>query len=144
MTKIELFSDSFAIKDIDPQGKKFDRVSRIIAHGETVDAELTLDVNTEIYPLKSGQKFTLLLTNSISADPSLADRDSWRESLSRKTLADDYDYVMSGKVYKFDDATGSKCAVYASFGGLLMCLTSDYRSLQEFNVGQSIFLLMRK
>ncbi len=144
MTKIELFSDTFEISDIDPQGKKFDKVSRIIGKGETLDAELTLDVNTEIYPLKLGQKFTLLLTTALSADPSVSDRDSWRETFNRKTLADDYEYVMSGKVYKFDDAAGSKCAVYASFGGLLMCLAGDYRSLHEFNVGQNLFLLMRK
>lgn len=108
MTKVELFNDIFEVSDIDPHGKKFDRVSRIIASADNVDVELTLDVNTEIYPLKPAEKISLLLTTSLSNDPSVSDRDSWRRNLSKKTLADDYDYVMSGKVYRFDDSAVTK------------------------------------
>jgi DNA-directed RNA polymerase I, II, and III subunit RPABC3 len=35
-------------------------------------------------------------------------------------------------------------SIYASFGGLLMCLSGEFRLLQEFNVGQAVYLLMRK
>lgn len=43
----------------------------------------------------------------------------------RKTLADDYEYVMFGKVFKFvEDTSGAlRVAVHASYGGLLMQLT---------------------
>ena len=41
-----------------------------------------------------------------------------------KSLADDYEYAMFGRVFKFvDDASGAlHVAVHASFGGLLMQL----------------------
>ena len=65
--------------------------------------ELTLDVNTEIYPLSISDKFTFLLTASISET---ASNEPWRNLDS--TLANDYDYVMYGKVYKYDDAAGSR------------------------------------
>jgi DNA-directed RNA polymerase I, II, and III subunit RPABC3 len=38
----------------------------------------------------------------------------------------------------------SNRAVYVSFGGLLMCLAGDQRHLQELNVGDQLYLLMRK
>ena len=107
MTKM-LFEDIFEITDVDPHGKKFDRVSRIIASAETSDVELTLDINTEIYPLKPAEKFKFLISDGLSNDPLVSERDSWRETLSKKTLADDYEYVMSGKVYKFDDSTQAR------------------------------------
>jgi DNA-directed RNA polymerase I, II, and III subunit RPABC3 len=53
------FSSIFEIQEIDPHGKKFDRVSRIIATSE--QTELTLDVNTEIYPLAASDRLTLVL-----------------------------------------------------------------------------------
>ena len=35
-------------------------------------------------------------------------------------------------------------AVYVSYGGLLMCLAGDARHVQDFNVGDNAYLLMRK
>jgi DNA-directed RNA polymerase I, II, and III subunit RPABC3 len=63
-----------------------------------LDMELTLDVNTEIYPLAPAEKFTLALASTLNLDDSKA------------SLADEYEYVMFGKVYKYDDsaATGSR------------------------------------
>jgi DNA-directed RNA polymerase I, II, and III subunit RPABC3 len=83
-------------------------VSRVTATSETRDMHLTLDVNTEIYPVKAGYKLTLLLASSLSNDPSVPDKETWRDNLNRKTIADDYEYVMYGKVYKFDDQGAAK------------------------------------
>ncbi|KAI8926414.1 RNA polymerase [Entophlyctis helioformis] len=147
MAKNQLFQDIFEITDVDPHGKKFDRVSRIIATSENVDMEVTLDVNTEIYPLRAAEKFTLALATSLALDGAPVDaskKEPWRDYSNQKTLADDYEYVMYGKVYKYDDTGGSKVSVYTSFGGLLMCLVGDYRQLQALTVGQYLYLLMRK
>lgn len=86
-------------------------VSRITAESETVDVEITLDVNTEIYPLEAGEKFSFALASTLSLDGSVADaqtKDAWRDRPGERTLADDYDYVMYGKVYKYDDSGASK------------------------------------
>lgn len=47
----------------------------------------------------------------------------------RTTLADRYDYVMYGKVYKVDEER-DKYVVYASYGGLLMMLRGDKSNLE--------------
>ncbi|ORX82085.1 RNA polymerase [Basidiobolus meristosporus CBS 931.73] len=143
-----LFSDIFDIKDVDRDGKKFDRVSRLNARSENYDMELTLDFNNELYPLEIGDKFSLVLASSLSLDgvrdlDASGKKESWRER-TEKNLADDYEYVMYGKVYKYDESSGSKVSVYASYGGLLMALEGDFRHLQNISVSENIYLLMRK
>jgi len=46
-----LLEDLFDVKNIDSE-KKFDNISRISALSQTYNLELTLDVNSEIYPIK--------------------------------------------------------------------------------------------
>jgi DNA-directed RNA polymerase I, II, and III subunit RPABC3 len=36
--------DTYEILEVDPDGKKFDKVSRIMAHSELYDLDLVLDV----------------------------------------------------------------------------------------------------
>lgn len=43
-----LFDDMFLVKDFDPDGKKFDRVSRLFCDSESFKMELILDVNTQM------------------------------------------------------------------------------------------------
>ncbi|ORX79076.1 RNA polymerase, partial [Anaeromyces robustus] len=137
-----LFSDVFEIVEKDKGGKKFDRVSRIQGRSENYEMDLTLDVNTEIYPIEIGDKYALMLASSLSLDGS-EKTEIWRDQL-KDSLADDYEYVMYGKVFKYDDSNGSKVSIYVSYGGLLMCLEGDYRHLQNIEVGKNIYLLMRK
>ncbi|KAJ3208812.1 hypothetical protein HK099_008646, partial [Clydaea vesicula] len=89
-------------------GKKFDKVSRITAKNDQ-EMELRLDVNTEIYPLKITERLNLLLTNSLSLDPTIPDNEMWR--LNSKSIADDYEYVMHGKCYKFHEIESDKVYV---------------------------------
>ncbi|KAF9349010.1 DNA-directed RNA polymerases I, II, and III subunit RPABC3 [Mortierella sp. AD094] len=147
-----IFSDIFDIKDVDGGGKKFDKVSRINARSDNYEMELTLDINNELYPLEVGEKFSLVLATSLSLTASVGNdtsgtQESWRERVGgERTLADDYEYVMYGKVYKYDESqAGNKtCFVYISFGGLLMCLEGDYRHLHNISLGENLYLLMRK
>ena len=135
----QIFQGQFEIQDIDPHGKNFDRVSRIVCSNDLSD--LTLDVNTEIYPLQVGDTFTLLLVESL--DGSIIDtKQKQSYSVQQKSLADDYDYCMYGKVYKYEDQ--GKVSVYVSFGGLLMLLSGDYRLLSRVQLGQYLYLLIRK
>eukprot|EP00842_Homolaphlyctis_polyrhiza_P002852 jgi/Hompol1/3568/HPOL_001621-RA len=148
-----LFQDLFEVSEVDPHGKKFDRVSRIVANSKNIDMEVTLDVNTEIYPMAINEKFTLALASTLSLDGTPIDtskKQPWRDPNSvpadkrTETLDASFDYVMYGKVFKYDDAGAAKVSVYASFGGLLMCLAGDYRQLQSLTVGQYLYLLVRK
>jgi DNA-directed RNA polymerases I, II, and III subunit RPABC3 len=77
-----------------------------VASSENIVSELVCDINTEIYPLEMGDKFTLLLTKSITSENSSQEKASWKGDF--KSLADEYDYVMYGKVYKYDDSSQGK------------------------------------
>ena len=68
---------------------------------------LVLDVNSELYPIRSGEKFTLVIATSLATDGTMAENqgqfDAMRDMNKPSSLAKDYDYVMFGKVYKFDE-----------------------------------------
>ncbi|KAF6145216.1 hypothetical protein GIB67_041411 [Kingdonia uniflora] len=140
-----LFEDIFTLKRMDPDGKKFDKVSRIEAQSEQFDMFMQLDVNTEIYPLSVGEKFTMMLAPTLSLDGT-PDTGFYAPG-ARKSLADKFEYVMHGKLYKISEEGSGinvKVEIYASFGGLLMLLKGDPSNAANFELDQRLFLLMRK
>lgn len=137
-----LFDDLFEVKTVDPDGKKFDRVSRILAQGENYESDLLLDINFELFPLKLREKFTLALSSTLNLDGT--PDDGVFDQSGKETLADRYDYVMYGRVYKYEEANGSRTAVYISFGGLLMRLESEGKNLGAFVVGSNSYLLAKR
>uniref|UniRef100_A0A1D1XXN8 DNA-directed RNA polymerases I, II, and III subunit RPABC3 n=1 Tax=Anthurium amnicola TaxID=1678845 RepID=A0A1D1XXN8_9ARAE len=121
-----LFEDIFTLEKLDPEGKKFDKVSRIVAHSQQFDMDMELDVNTEVYPMHVGDKFTMVLAPTLSLDGT-PDTGYFTQG-GRKSLADKFEYVMHGKLYKISENSTEanvKVEIYASFGGLLMMLTGD-------------------
>ena len=147
-------------------------VSRLHAKSKNYGMELTLDYNSEIFPLNVGQDVALALASSLTRGPAGSQdatdeddryRDVWRpDNKGRRGLEDDYGYVMYGRVYRFDPGTGEVVYVssvficrtaidarsfrtaYASFGGLLMSLTGSFRHMTNIVLGDPVFLLMRK
>ncbi|KAH7102996.1 RNA polymerase I [Auriculariales sp. MPI-PUGE-AT-0066] len=116
-----VFQDTFIIETIDKEGKKFDRVSR------------------------PASAITFMLATSLS--PHGADDDaakSWRPDRESDGIDKDFEYVMYGKVYKFDEGKNEQVTAYASFGGLLMALTGSYRHMQGIVLGENIYLLIRR
>ena len=63
-----LFEDIFDVKDIDPEGQKFDRVSRIHCESESFKMDLILDINSWVYPMELGDKFRLVLATTLKED----------------------------------------------------------------------------
>ncbi|KAG2152086.1 RNA polymerase I [Suillus cothurnatus] len=150
-----VFDDIFTINAIDKDGKKFDRVSRLYARSKNYDMDLTLDYNIELFPLVNGDSFAMALASSLSRDGSAPtadgedgedkDRDVWRpDGKGRRGLEEDYDYVMYGKVYKFDTGSSDIVTAYASFGGLLLSITGSYRHLTNVVLGDPVYVLLRK
>ncbi|XP_066364373.1 DNA-directed RNA polymerases II, IV and V subunit 8B-like [Miscanthus floridulus] len=140
-----LFEDTLIVTRLDPDGKKFDKVSRVEAHSEQLDTFMQLDVATDVYPVRAGEKFNMVLapTQNLDGTPDTG----YYTQTGRKTLADNYEYVMQGKLYKISEDTSSqnaKVEIYASFGGLLMLLRGDPSTAASFELDQRLFLLMRK
>lgn len=151
MSEPILFEDTFIINSVN--SAKYERVSRITAistsssnandninseasadHPNPHSTALTLDVNTELYPLQTHDRIqvTLALTldleggkddggggggggggrggmNGTTAAAAATTRaGGWRDVASgdKRTLADEYDYVCYGKIYRFDEGAG--------------------------------------
>jgi len=137
------YEDTFEVIDRDADGKKFDRVSRYKCRSE-FDAELVIDINADAYPLAVGGKFSLALAPTLSLDGTPED-DAFDQS-GKESLADGYEYVMYGKCYKKveENAGGlTRASVFVSFGGLLMNLKSDPKNVQEIEIDDRLYLLMR-
>jgi DNA-directed RNA polymerases I, II, and III subunit RPABC3 len=71
--------------------------------------DLALDVNTEIYRLKEGNKFRMVLSKSLTDE-----QDDGEYKPTKGTLADKFEYVMYGKVFKFSEEKQG--------GDLVMCV----------------------
>jgi len=69
---------------------------------------------------------------------------AWRDvAKGEPTLADHYEYVCHGKIYRFEEGAEDILKVYTSFGGLLLYLEGPYKKLTSLRV-EYIYLLMRK
>ncbi|XP_071454210.1 DNA-directed RNA polymerases I, II, and III subunit RPABC3 isoform X1 [Hetaerina americana] len=143
-----LFEDIFNVKDIDPEGKNFDRVSRLHCESESFKMDLILDINTWLYPMELGDKFRLVLATTLRED-GYPDGGEWNPIESEGSRADSFEYVMYGSIYRIegDDSSSessSRLAAYVSYGGLLMRLQGDANNLHGFEVDQNLYLLMKK
>ncbi|KAK8105346.1 uncharacterized protein PG998_004184 [Apiospora kogelbergensis] len=141
----QLFEDNFTIYERDQS--KYDRVARITASTEDSQTQLTLDVNIELFPIAIGERLTVVLATSLSLDgtrDSVSDGKGWRDVKGESSLADLYDYVCHGKIYKFEDgADGQTLKAYISFGGLLMMLEGPSKKLLPLRV-ENTYLLVKK
>jgi len=142
-----LFEDIFDVKDIDPEGKKFERTSRLHCESESFKMDLILDINSWIYPVDLGDKFRLVLASSLRED-GFADQGDWSPLESGPSRADSFEYVMHGKIYRIEDDNhmegAGRLSAYVSFGGLLMRLQGDANNLHGFEMDQNVYLLMKK
>lgn len=140
-----LFEDSFVVESADPG--RYTKVVRITGNSSTQsDIKITLDINSELFPVKANDSLTIVLASILGNESSmLTSNGSWRPPKNDdRSLADDYDYVMYGTVYKFEENSGDdKMSVYISFGGLLMCLQGGYRSLSNLKQENAYILIRR-
>ncbi|CAM1302563.1 POLR2H (predicted) [Pycnogonum litorale] len=142
-----LFEDIFDVKDIDPEGKKFDRVSRLHCESESFKMDLILDISSQLYPVDLGDKFSLVIATTLREDGT-PDDGEWNPVDVGPSRADAFEYVMHGKIYRIegDDSSGetTRLAAYVSYGGLLMRLQGDANNLHGFEVDKYVYLLMKK
>ncbi|KKA25271.1 DNA-directed RNA polymerase [Rasamsonia emersonii CBS 393.64] len=109
MSDPQLFEDTFTITAINSQ--KYDRVSRISCTSTDNLTTFTLDVNTELYPCQVGETISMALASTLSLDgkdenATASGKVGWREvGMGEQTLANEYDYVCHGKVYRFEEGS---------------------------------------
>ncbi|GKZ81948.1 DNA-directed RNA polymerases I, II, and III subunit RPABC3 [Aspergillus niger] len=139
-----LFEDTFTITTINSQ--KYDRVSRLSCNSTDTLSHFTLDVNSELYPCVVGESLNMALASTLSLDgKDDSGSKGWREvGMGEQTLANDYDYVCHGKVYRFEEGSSQgNMAVFISFGGLLLYLEGPYKKLAPLRIDY-VYLLLKK
>ena len=145
--RVTLFEDIFSITSLNPEGKKFERVNRLAATGTTFECDLLLDYNCQIYTLLEGEKMTLVLASTLNLDGSPDDHTSYNPAASHRadrTLADNYEYVMHGRVFDVSYGKDGVVEIAISFGGLLCRLTGDQRHLSSILPDMKLYLLVKK
>jgi len=117
-------------------------VDRIVCKGETYETDVFVDVASEEYRLRVGDKFTMTLTSTLNLDGT-PDADEYVPD-GKPNLLDDYEYGMCGKVFKYEYLSDKRVAAVASFGGLLLLIQGEQRHLVRIQLDQKLYCLLRK
>ena len=139
-----LLNDMFEVKELNPDGKKFDKVTRLRCKSETYDLDMMIDVNSDLFPCKPSERLAVALAHTLNLegkpDPGIYDQSG------KPSLLDDYEYAMHGTVFHYDKdgQAGVNVSVYVSFGGLLCRIKGDQRHLSSIEQDQKLYCLMRK
>ncbi|KAF4337698.1 DNA-directed RNA polymerase chain RPB8 [Fusarium beomiforme] len=141
-----LFEESFTVTEYDQS--KYDRVARISCTSSDSQTVMSLDINIELFPCAVSDTLHVVLSTTLSLDGSKEEEKGWRDvgkaGDAPATIADLYDYVCHGKIYKFEETfDGNTINVYCSFGGLLMSLQGPVKKLTPLRV-DNVYLLVKK
>ena len=151
-----VFDETLVIDDIDKDLKVFDKVQRCEGTTET-KYKIAMDINSEIYPMKKGGKYSLLLAKSIYESGSTPKKFNYEIFDKKKSsLMDKYDYVMCGKVFQFNndktnDPENYTLNISISFGGLLFQIsglkrdekTGKPKGFEDINLDDTLYLLIK-
>lgn len=144
MERSIILEDIFEVKNMNVDGQKFEKVSRIVCDSENYELDLVLDINSDIYPVDIGDRLTMALATSLSLEGE-SESGAWDYGKGGPSLADRYEYVMYGRVFKYSpDAKEEKVSIYVSFGGLLMRLKGDPRNMTQIKPDINLYLLIRR
>ncbi|CDP09308.1 unnamed protein product [Coffea canephora] len=138
------FDDIIEVQDVNVEGKKYDKVSRVDAKSEDGEIYMQLDVNSELYPMHPKEKYRMVLSETLNLDGTAVTSHS---EAKQKSLADKFEYVMHGLLYKISEEkakAGVKVVVYISFGGLQLMVRGAPIKMHRYKVDQRLFLLLRK
>ena len=81
-------------------------VSRLHCESESFKMDLILDVNSQIYPVELGDKFRLVLASTLKEDGT-PDDGEFNPNDMAPNRADQFEYVMHGKVYRIEGDDGA-------------------------------------
>eukprot|EP01004_Peranema_trichophorum_P010649 NODE_9465_length_589_cov_37.248927_g8830_i0.p1 GENE.NODE_9465_length_589_cov_37.248927_g8830_i0~~NODE_9465_length_589_cov_37.248927_g8830_i0.p1 ORF type:complete len:170 (+),score=34.67 NODE_9465_length_589_cov_37.248927_g8830_i0:68-511(+) len=142
-----MIEDTFEVKELDPEGRKFDLVSRVVMRSERHELDCITDINIDVYPIELPCKLTIAWAKTIELD-GRPTQDTFDKALctgKRRSLMDLYEYVITGRVYKVDTLSQQmKEVVYISYGGLLQKIVGEPHDLKDFEMDGTVYCLMKK
>lgn len=129
--------------------KVFSKVSRIYAISLTNRSEIVLDINSDLFFLKIGDKIEVLLEESPFEPQKKKEIDTKfifkQVDLEGLEFIKDFEYVMHGVIFH-SGIEDNKVFIYASFGGLLMKYFGliNLINMKDVNIDKKILLLLNK
>ena len=129
--------------------KVFSKVSRIYAISLTNRSEIVLDINSDLFFLKIGDKIEVLLEESPFEPQKKKEIDTKfifkQVDLEGLEFIKDFEYVMHGVIFH-SGIEDNKVFIYASFGGLLMKYFGliNLLNMKDVNIDKKILLLLNK
>lgn len=150
-----LIEDTFKVVSVNADGRKYQRVSRIECRSMSSSGsggsgedplKITVDINTDVYPVDVGQIVTLAMSTTLNLSGE-TERDAYDHSVyQRDTVMSNFEYVMFGKVFKCntDDLNAEKSEVLVSFGGLLMKVEGTSSAIRSLKFNQNYYFMMKK
>ncbi len=143
--KIPKNSNDTSIKVLN---KIFSKVSRIYATSEYNKVELILDINSDLFILKEGDRVEILIDDSPFDDnkDKNPNKDIFNlDNFDELDQIKNYEYVMHGVIFHAGFEEG-KSFIYASFGGLLMKYfgSSKHVCLESIKLDKRILLMIKK
>lgn len=105
-----------------------------------------MDINSDIYPVKQGEFYKIGIAASYQNEET---SDYYSIADMKNTLFDEYDYVMHGKVFRYEIHNDESISQYISFGGLILRVKGDNKAWSSIygkspEVDQKVFLLMKQ
>jgi DNA-directed RNA polymerase I, II, and III subunit RPABC3 len=100
-----LFEETLRVTTIN--NDKYDRVARYAMVSEDNQVALTIDINVELFPVAAHDEITLVLASTLALDGTKDDGKGWKNTTAHggeASLADMFEYVCHGKIYKFEDS----------------------------------------
>ncbi len=160
-TNNRVFEETLIIKYIDKDLKVFDKVQRCEGKTKDTDYYISMDINSEIYPMKRDNSYTILLVRSIyesKPTPKYFDYEIFANK--KNSLMENFDYVMCGKVFQFSkdkvknpvpEDSEPTLSIGISFGGLLFQIsglkrdekTGKPKGFEDINLDDTLYLLIK-
>lgn len=138
-----LFEDTFRVTDVDKGGQVFHNVNRALISSDTAQTEIVIDVQGELYRLKTKEKISLAIAKTLNLQGK-DDKGEWDPNQNEPSLLDKYDYCMYGKVFKVDQIANNKVVLYVSHGGLLMKITGPKDAFLAIEQDAMIYTLLKR
>eukprot|EP01033_Poteriospumella_lacustris_P005525 gene5524-3939_t len=135
-----LFEDHIGVSSLNDAGKKFERVNRLHGRSRNYDLDFVLDVNCELFECNPDDSLHVLLASSLSGS---IDDNVFNPNDAAAPLADNFDYIMHGRVFSIKHLESQRIELQASFGGLLFRLRGEQGLLDKFVVDNTFFILLK-
>jgi DNA-directed RNA polymerases I, II, and III subunit RPABC3 len=140
-----IFEDRFDVQTVNAEGKMYQRLSRIVCKSNS-GVSVTVDINSDIYPVEKGQVLSIALARTINLDGSEDTNQYDHGVFQQPTLMDSFDYVMHGLVFECnsDEKDAQTLRALISFGGLLMKIEGKTEALRDLQYNKHYYMLMKK